>query len=100
MKLRLSIVLKTWQLKKYSSVLSIKYVENMIINQPQSNLTTQSQEKEGKIKTMVITIIAYTYSAPGTTQSTLHSLSLLTLRPNPMKKVLLSSPLTDKETAA
>lgn len=51
----------------------------MIINQPQSNLTTQSQEKEGKIKTMVITIIAYTYSAPGTTQGTLHSLSLLTL---------------------
>lgn len=35
-KLRWSTVLKTWQLKEYSSILSIKYVENMTINHSQT----------------------------------------------------------------
>lgn len=99
-KLRLSIVLKTWQLKKYSTVLSfplntlkiLSYFHYHIIlhyhiNQPQ---TVQPKAKKRKIKTMVITITAYAYSAQGSIQSTLQNLSLLTLHSNLMKKVLLS----------
>lgn len=57
--LKLTILLKTWSLKKYNSILSTKYVENMIINH--SQIVQSKAEK--KDKSNVITITVYIYSA-------------------------------------
>lgn len=95
-KLRLPTVLKIWQLKKYSSILSLKYVENMIINHT-SNCTTQGQKKERKDKNNGCDNFSIHF-ARVTIQSTLHSLALLTLHSHPVKKVLQSSQFTNKET--